>query len=286
MLLLVDGTNLLIRSLYVPNSADLKTEKGIVTGPLMIFINQLSSYIRSTHPDKIVVCWDGGKSAFRLGLDPNYKSGRVTPSVEFEDIKNSTWMLAKEFLAFSGIYHIRQQGVEADDLIAAYWSNCPDIKIIVSGDKDFFQLLDANTEIYRPGVNKPYSLISLKLDYGCSPENLPDVMALTGDRVDDIIGVPGFGTKTAVKYLDKYNWDLDELLRAKEAKIVGFEDRVRKNLQLVDLRSSLPGICVVDPPRFQPTTDTNFIWKHLLAFCDKYELKSIKRQLLTNTLWF
>lgn len=285
MLLLADGTNLLVRSLYVPGSAELTTADGVITGPLVIFINQLSSYVRSVHPDKVVVCWDGGRSDYRSGLYPEYKSGRISPPSEFEDLKYSSWMLSKEFLALAGIYHMRVLGVEADDLIGYYWYKSQDTKVIVSGDKDFFQLLNGSTDIYRPGNNKPYTLISLDQDLGCKPENVPYVMALTGDNVDDIKGVPGFGVKTAVKYLSKYDWDLDKLLRAKEAKLVGHEDRVRMNLKLVDLRSPLPGLTLVDPPNFQPTIEGSLMWKHLLAFCDKYELKSITRQLLTDTLW-
>ncbi len=285
MLLLADGTNLLVRSLYVPGSAELTTTDRVVTGPLLIFINQLSSYVRSVRPNKVVVCWDGGKSNYRLGLYPDYKNGRVPPPAEFEDLKYSSWMLAKEFLALAGIYHMRMAGIEADDLIASYWRNSSDTKYIVSGDKDFFQLIDDNTAIYRPGNNKPYTCMSLALDMGCKPENIPHVMALTGDSVDDIKGVPGFGTKTAVKFLSKYQWDFDELLRARESKLIGYEERARMNLKLVDLRSPLPGLELVDPPPFQPTVETSFMWKHLLAFCEKYELRSIERQLLNNTLW-
>lgn len=288
--LLVDGNNLLKRSEFAAlgKHVDLSNREGIPTAALMIFVNMVSRYVREVQPDNMVVCWDGGRSTFRTALSADYKAERKDkPEIEEE---TTPFGQAKEFLTLAGIHHCEQPGVEADDLIAAYWrgKQSTDRVYILSGDKDFLQLLDGWTEQIRPGggVNERWTTNRVRTELGCKPEHLPIVMALTGDATDGVIGVPGFGTKTAVKVLSKHDWSLDALLRCDQhPKLVGQDANVHRNLALVDLRSPQPGIAVPPVPRFTPTSTISVVYPALEQFLTRYQLASVHQRLASGSLW-
>ncbi len=117
-------------------------------------------------------------------------------------------------------------------------------------------------------------------EMGYKPELIPSVMALTGDKVDCIPGLPRVGPKTAVKMLKEHNWDLGRLVDSlpKEQQAI-----VLRNAALVDL-SCVPLELEV-PPELQLVTPDDPRWEKLEAFLDYYELKSIKTKLLAGNLW-
>ena len=288
--LLVDGNNLLIRSVFAAraNRANLTSEDGVPTAALLIFINLLSKYVKQVQPDYMSVCWDGGKSAHRQALYSGYKAARA--DAPEEDEADKPFAQAKEFLTLAGIHHIQQPGVEADDLIAAYWrrKESTERMFILSGDKDFLQLLDGWTEQIRPGtgVDERWTANRVRSEMGCRPEHLPLVMALTGDTSDNVPGIPGFGQKTACKALAKHDWNLDSLLGCNQhPKLLGQEVATRRNLSLVDLRTALPGVTVAPAPRFDPTSVISVAYHPLERFLTRYGLTTIKQRLALDSLW-
>lgn len=288
--LVVDGNNLLKRAEFAAmgKHVHLSNDDGIPTAALHIWISMLAKYVHEVRPERMVVCWDGGRSTHRMSLYDGYKSARADkPEVEDE---TTPFGQAKEFLTLAGIHHCEQPGVEADDLIAAYWRTNPAGQrlYILSGDKDFLQLLDGYTEQIRPGggANERWTINRVRTELGCKPEHLPIVMALTGDTSDNVPGVPGFGTKTAVKVLGKHDWDLEAALACPaHPKLAGQRDVALRNLSLVDLRTAISGIDVGPVPRFTPTTVTSLAYRELQTYLDRYQLASVKQRLTDGTLW-
>ena len=156
MILLVDGSNLFICHWSANPNLD---AEGRSVGGVVGFLKSLNYYTRKFKPTKIIICWDGkGGSQKRRKLVENYKSGRrpIKPNrtyeYEFENIEKDKVQqrikLAK-YLSYLPIYEIVVENIEADDSIAyltKYFNN--NRKVIVSTDKDFYQLLDNNTIIY------------------------------------------------------------------------------------------------------------------------------------------
>lgn len=294
--LAIDGNNILVRGIKAAEgrlhlSAEVEGEE-VNTAPLLIFVNAISRYIRDERPDRVVVCWDGGRSSHRLAIYEDYKGARPEPTDPAEHRDHTPFVLAKEFLTLAGIHHIEVSNVEADDLVAAYWHRhqlMSDLStfVIVSGDKDFLQLLDPGTVQIRPGTgdNETWDAERTAEKMGCRPEHIPAVMALTGDSGDGVPGIPGFGVKTACKFLAKYDWDLDALLAAGEAKLDSREDEVRRNLALVDLRTPIPGIEVPEAPVFDPTNTSSILYQELLDWLSRYRMDSIQDRLADNSLW-
>jgi DNA polymerase-1 len=293
-LLICDGHNLLVRSIkamqYKSDREMLKTSAGLITGPLVSFISMLSQQVKQVNPDYVQVCWDGGKSPFRVELDPEYKANRMAGNYGEESGPESQFTLCKEFLSLCNIPWIQRRDVEADDLVAGFVHDNPKVhRLIVSNDKDFFQLVGKNVTQLRIGLNElPWSVGSVVDKFGIDPSAIDLMMALTGDPGDNVNGVVGIGPKTAVKMLKTHDYDLDRVIEL-EPKITPYADRVRTNYKLVSLRHqdrvalgthSLPKV-----PRFAPTTPESALWLSLATFCHTYELRVIQSRLESGALW-
>lgn len=283
--LLVDGNNILVRAVKaterVPLSAD-----GVPTAALLVFVNTLSRHVREEKPDRLVVCWDGGRSAYRTGLYPAYKANRAERSEE-EDARRP-FGLVKEFLTLSGIHHIERIGWEADDLIACYWAALGGSIVILSSDKDLMQLIEPGCVQVRVSSQPPsdrWDYDRVVQEVGCDPEDLPKVMAYTGDIGDNVPGVPGIGPKKAVKRLQEADWDFEKSLEGLTEEQAA---AARLSLSLVDLRN-LPyereGLLVNHPPPFRPTEPGMLTFGELAAFLDRYALESVRSRILSGELW-
>lgn len=288
--LVIDGNNLLMRSVKAMQYSGLASASGIATGPLLAFVNGLSKHVREEKPDRVVVCWDSRQSRWRNEVSDTYKGNRHDAPVD--EFKESAFGLAKEFLALANIHQVEIPGAEADDLVAAYWRVWKDARergdrlVILSSDKDFLQLLD------RPGIEQVrlgsadtptdrWDRGRVFHDLGYEPADAPLVMAIVGDVADNVIGIRGLGPKKAVKALQAAHWQIDELALDDEQKEV-----VRSNLALVDLRSRHAGIDVAEPPLFEPTSAAHpSLHELLVEFLSKYQMNSIISRLNMGELW-
>ena len=293
-MLLVDGNNLLMRAFYAGQKTGM-SQDGVHTGPLLIFINTLAKHIREEQPSRVAVAWDGGRSAKRIAIDGEYKSTReVAPNLH--EFRQSVFSLAHEFCALAGVYQQHLPGVEADDLIAAWWYYYDPYQAsgnsitILSSDKDFLQLVGNSPS------NIPTSLVRLSSggagtdrwtedrmveELGFRPQDWPLITALTGDSVDHVPGVPGIGPKRAAKLLEESDWDLDKALT--HPRISAHAPQVRKSLELVDLRT--PFLQLEPPPPWRPTRATDIGWTQLTGFLDLYGLTTVREKMISNTLW-
>lgn len=209
-LLIIDQLNLFFRNYIVNPSLSLN---GQPIGGLRGCIQSIQKIARETKPDRIVICWDGpGGSTKRKLMKKDYKAGRkpirlnraVRNLSEEEEVDNKIWQQTRliDYYNSMPIIQFMFDGAEADDIIAAVaklpcyedWQ-----KIIVSSDKDFFQLLDGNTVLYRPVQKEVLSKKTLLEKFDVHPNNFAMARALVGDKSDNLEGVGGIGLKTIPK---------------------------------------------------------------------------------------
>lgn len=292
---LLDANNLAMRSFHAAKHS-MTSADGTETGSLQLFIGSLSRYLFELRPTKFVACWDGGGQTFRHRLYPAYKEARragqpvstITVSGEISGPLLAFAMI-HAFLDLVGIAQWSQPGVEADDLIAAAWRRHHDIDqvVIMSSDKDLLQLLDANTSQLRfssaNAVTDLWTHERVIADFGYTPEQIPLMMALTGDAIDGVPGAKGIGPKKALKLLQAHEWDLDEAARERADCLM-----IHLSRDLVDLLTE--DHCVVpDVPDYEPLTvhSPNAVERleAVAYFCAQYQLVTIWDRLVAGHLW-
>lgn len=287
--LVVDGSNITMRAIYASQGKGVGLSANVAgidvdTAGLLLAINLLSKYVRQVNPDRLAVCFDSGTSEFRLRVDPNYKSARLSKSAEAMD----TFDLFRQFLTLSNITNLSIPGVEADDLVAGYVYKASMLgsTVILSGDKDFLQLLTANGNAapisqIRPGLTPETWTANTVIDkMGVTPKQLAKVMALTGDKTDGIPGVPRVGEKTAIKILKEYDWNLDAVGGHKL--VAAHMDRVRTNSELVDL-SKGPWADLQDFLHLDEFTP--LYSEALIEWLGRFDMASVAGRVLSGTLW-
>ena len=209
-MLIIDQLNLFFRNYIVNPSISLN---GSPIGALKGCFQSLQKIIRESRPDMVVICWDGaGGSQKRKLLNKNYKDGRkpirlnrsVKNLTRQEEIENKIWQQTRliEYFNHTPVVQFMFDGIEADDVIA-YVSNLSSFseweKLIVSSDKDFFQLLNKNTVLYRPIQKEVLNERSILEKFNIHPNNFAMARAMVGDRSDNLDGMPGVGLKTVAK---------------------------------------------------------------------------------------
>lgn len=285
--LIADGNNLVMRGIHAMARRGLGAD-GVATGPLLVVINSLSRHIREERPDKVVVCWDNGPSAFRLALYPEYKAHRSTVDPAMDEAKRNTFGLVKEFLSLAGVHHLDRPGFEADDLISYYVSRREpgERVVILSSDKDFLQLLDDDVEQVRLSAGGAptdrWTRQRVIEEYGTEPQHLALAMALAGDVSDGVPGVRGYGMKTAIKRLSQAGWSLEQI---KHESVRDNWDQVQTSLRLVDLREPHPDMVLPSLPPFEPTRPDSALFEALVAFLVRYELESVRGRVYAGGLW-
>ena len=208
--LVVDSYNLFLRSYIVDPSL---SANGQPIGGLKGVIKSLQKICRETRPDKIIVCWDGqGGSTKRRLMNKGYKEGRKTVRLnrdirvldEDAELQNKIWQQQRliEYYNSMPIIQFMFKSMEADDVIA-YICRLEQFKewqkVIISSDKDFFQLLDDKTVVYRPIQKQVLNKKHILDEFGVHPNNFALARAMAGDRSDNLAGVRGVGVKTAAK---------------------------------------------------------------------------------------
>ena len=206
----IDGLNMFIRSYIVNPQMD---KHGNPIGGCIGFLKSLQKVMREFQPDEVIVMWDGHEGSQRKrALNKEYKEGRgpirfnrrliqLDPK---EQLKNKAYQLIRlmEYLNELPVIQITIDYVEADDVIA-YGARHPYYggweKIIVSSDKDFFQLCDGYTSIYRPIQDKVVTRHTILQEFKIHPNNFALARAIAGDPSDNLPGVPGVGLKTLAK---------------------------------------------------------------------------------------
>jgi len=208
--MIVDALNMFLRAYIVDPSLSMNGDPiGGIKGSMKI----LQKMIRMIQPSQIVIVWDGPNgSRKRKQINSNYKEGRapirlnrnVNNLTDDEQMINKVWQQGKAIEYFNQMPLIQLciPEIEADDVIS-YLVGCSYYegwqKVIVSNDKDFLQLCDDFTLVYRPVKDEFVSRKKVIEEFGIHPTNMALARALIGDNSDNLPGIKGLGFKTVAK---------------------------------------------------------------------------------------
>lgn len=225
-IVVIDGMNILIRNLFANDSI---TTDGVCVGGVVGFLKSLNCYVRDFVPSEVYILWEqGGGSSRRKSIYEGYKANRAKDQNTMKEIKSDRldkkWIQSDSnnksqqtqiLISILKNLPVRQLYVsdcEADDLISYLVknkfknNNCR--KIIVSSDKDFYQLLDdTNVNIFDPAKKIFITNKFVEEKYKISPNNFVLARAIVGDPSDNIPGVSGIGLPTIAKRFPEF---LDE----------------------------------------------------------------------------
>ncbi|WP_439847073.1 DNA polymerase I [Corynebacterium pseudotuberculosis] len=220
-LMLIDGHSMAFRAFYALPAENFSTSGGQATNAVYGFLSMLSSLLNEEKPSHVAVAFDVGRKTFRTDMFPDYKAQREATPPEFK----GQVRLIKDVLEVLGITTLEKENYEADDVIATLATAAQPLgfeTLIVTGDRDSFQLVNATTTVLYPmrgvSVLHRFTPEAVEEKYGLTPAQYPDFAALRGDPSDNLPNIPGVGPKTATKWIVEYG-SLDELLeRADEVK--------------------------------------------------------------------
>jgi len=282
-LLLIDGSNLFYRAFFA--ITELSTRDGRPTNAVYGFIRMMRQLEREWRPSHWAVVMDGGLSIERTAVLPEYKAHRP-PMPEKLRVQ---FPMLEEYLTRAEIHFEKHSGEEADDLMASLvrmGGGMSEI-LLVTSDKDFFQLATNRIGIVSPAkINARLGPAEICQKIGVAPEVVVDFLALTGDAVDNIPGIPGVGPKTAALWLGKWgNWEgilghLDELKPVWCEKLKSCRDQVEVNRNLIRLYTDR--LTEVDWDRFRVQPESA---DKMLPFYEAMEFESLARPLRERQLF-
>ena len=201
ILYLIDGSAYVYRAYHAIRS--LANSKGLPTNATFGFTRMLIKLIEDRSPEYVVMFFDAKGPTFRHEIYQDYKANR--PPMP-EDLSIQIPYI-KEITHGFNIPVIEMQGFEADDLIGTFRYQAEKagfFVVMVTGDKDFVQLVTDNAVIWDPMKEKTIDINTVRDDFGVEPYQMIDVMALSGDASDNIPGVPGIGPKTALSLIKTF----------------------------------------------------------------------------------
>lgn len=236
-LMIVDANNLSYRWLQRVNYASFDAD----------FIRTIQSLAKSYEASRTIVCFDFGKSYYRMDMHEEYKGTRKKPQDE-DEIKKY-----EEFFAVLNALPdqlddevLKFRGVEADDILAWITQNISDRydhTWIISSDRDLYQLIDENVSIFNIFGRKEVTLQTLQEDFNVDPSEYMLSRIIEGDKSDNILGIDGIGPKRAQALAREYK-TLDSLLEALPLKgrskyiqnLNAGHDKLLRNEKLINLK--------------------------------------------------
>ena len=260
-ILIIDQLNLFFRNYIVNPSLSLN---GMPIGGLKGCFQSIQKLCRESRPDIIVICWDGeGGSKKRKLMKKDYKDGRkpirlnrdIRHMSEDQEVENKFWQQTRliEYYNQVPMIQLMFKSTEADDIIA-YISQLKELKnaekLIVSSDKDFFQLLSSKTVQYRPIQKEVLNQNSILEKFNIHPTNFAMARAMEGDKSDNIDGIEGLGIKTiskrfpflreekAITFTDVLSYCkvmIEETKVKAYQKVLDNEDILRRNYHMMQL---------------------------------------------------
>lgn len=242
--LLIDGSSLIHRAFFA--LPPLMTKKGVNTGAVYGLSNMLLKLLTDLQPKYVAVAFDKSRKTFRTRKYEAYKAQRKpTPSELSEQFP-----LAMELLTKMGLTTLEVEDYEADDIIGTLSAAAPKAVevVIVTGDKDEFQLIDDNVQVYytKRGISdiQVYDRAEFAKNYeGLQPLQIIDLKGLMGDTSDNIPGVPGVGPKTALKLIVEYQSVENVLANVEKVAGKSLKEKLTNNKEQALLSKDLATIC-------------------------------------------
>ncbi|OXM99375.1 DNA polymerase I [Bifidobacterium vansinderenii] len=236
-LLVVDGHSLAFRAYFALPAENFTTSAGFATNAVWGFANMLTRVILDEHPTHVAVAFDVKGGTFRNDLLPQYKGTRDAAP---EDLLPQLPVI-QDMLKALGVTYIEKPGYEGDDVIATLATMGEKAgfdALVLSGDRDAFQLIDDRITVLYPGHHfkdlKHMTPEAVEEKYKVSPQKYPDLAALRGETADNIPGVPGVGDGFAAKWINQFG-GLDGIIEHAD-EIKGKKgDALRENIEQVKL---------------------------------------------------
>jgi len=259
---LIDASAFIFRAYYA--LAPLSS-KGRPSHAVAGFASMLLKLLREKGPKSCVVVFDSRKPSFRKEIYPEYKANREVPPPDL----SGQIVAVRQMCEKAGFPILQEEGLEADDWIASFVRNAfPKEKVvIISSDKDLLQLVDKRVQMYDSFRDKRTGIAEVKEKWAVKPEQIRDLLSLTGDSSDNIPGIEGIGPKTAAKLLNEYGSiegiykNLKALPEKQRAKFEAAREAVKLSQKLVDLKDDLkiPFDYLPDLPESFPPAFTDFL---------------------------
>jgi len=283
----VDASYFIFRA-YYSMPPDMVDADGNSTHALYGFARFLSDLIEQVRPERIGVAFDQSlrsETSFRNGIYPAYKANRESPPADLE----RQFAPCREFCRHMGLAEFASAEYEADDIIGTLVarSRAAGLRnVVVTRDKDLSQLIRDGDVYWDYSGNVRYQYHEIGPRFGAPPELIADFLALTGDSVDNIPGIPGIGKKTAAELFALFG-SLDELYANLErvpamklrgaaavaARLVEHKDTAYLARRLTGIVCDMPLECTLDglKPRIPDAAG-------LEAFFDRHGFGNILRQ--------
>ena len=253
-LTLIDGSGFIFRAYHA--LPPLSSSKGVPTNAVLGFTNMLLRALREHAPTHVALVLDVSRKSFRTELDPTYKAQRPEAPADLVP----QFPLVREVARALSVPVLEEQGFEADDIIATLAAHARGHGwevVIVTGDKDFAQLVDGQVRLFDPmaearGQGGWTGPAEVEKKLGVTPAQVIEYQALLGDKVDNVPGVPGVGEVTAAALVRHFGSVEALLARPEEIpqavkrggeklkeKLVAHAERLRLNRQLVTLKTDM-----------------------------------------------
>lgn len=254
---LVDASYFIFRA-YFSVSADMTDQDGRLVNALYGFARVLGDVLEKERPRHVAVAFDESlTSSFRNGIYPPYKANREPTPPELEH----QFAACRELCRLLGVAEYASDSYEADDIIGAIAARMRaqgHASVLVTRDKDLAQLVRDGDQFWDYAANRRFGYHDIEEQFGVRPERMADYLALAGDSVDNIPGVPGVGPKTAAALLRVFR-SLDDLYdnldAAAHVTIRGaakLPDKLRKHRDAAFLARRLTTIACDMPFEFEP----------------------------------
>ncbi len=281
-LYLIDGSAYLYRAYHAIRS--LSNATGFPTNAIFGFTRMLLKLMEERTPPYVGMFFDAKGPTFRHAVYADYKANR--PPMP-DDLAMQIPPVKAVTEAFR-IPVIEMGGYEADDLIGTTARQAAaagfDVTI-VTGDKDFVQLLTERITIWDPMKDKDIGMQDITATNGVSPPQMIDVMGLSGDTADNVPGVPGIGPKTALKLIQSYHSlegvyaHIEEIKGAKQKEnLLAFKDQALLSRDLVTICTEAP--IAFDPEVYRASAPDE---AKLAAICQTYEFRQLQQRFTAPT---
>lgn len=203
LFVLIDGSALAYRAHFALIRTPLINSRGENTSAVYAFTGALQRILDQIKPSHIVCVFDTKAPTFRHDLYPEYKSTRAKMPPELADAL--PWI--KDVIKGFNIVCLEMEGYEADDIIGTMATRAAHSGFqvgMLTGDKDFYQLIDNQVKVINPKTFEWVGPDEVKQHFGVAPDRMIDLLALMGDSSDNVPGIPGVGEKTAVELLKQF----------------------------------------------------------------------------------
>ncbi len=243
-LVLIDGFHNIFRAFYAIRN--LSNSKGLPTNAVFGFVQMLKKLLRDVAPDLVGVAWDVSDKTVRTERFADYKANRAPMP---EELRPQIPYIRRAIEAFR-LPLLELDNYEADDVmgtLAAKGSAAGYDVVLVSADKDLMQLVGPHVALFHTGRGKTYDPAAVTEDFGVPPEKVADVLALMGDAVDNVPGVPGIGEKGARQLIAEFGSVEALLERAAEVPRKAYREGLQQHREqallskeLVTIHTDLP----------------------------------------------